>query len=45
MGADTRGTAGTDTAALELRERLATFADDLRDLAVDKGRRLRERDS
>jgi 5-(carboxyamino)imidazole ribonucleotide mutase len=37
--------AGTDAAALELRERLATFADDLRDLAVDKGRRLRERDS
>ncbi|HAS08997.1 MAG TPA: 5-(carboxyamino)imidazole ribonucleotide mutase [Acidimicrobiaceae bacterium] len=35
---------GTDPAAEELRGRLAAFADDLRDLAVEKGRRLRERD-
>ena len=36
---------GTDPAAEELRGRLAAFADDLRDLAVEKGRRLRERDA
>ncbi len=36
---------GTDPAADELRGRLAAFADDLRDLAIEKGRRLRERDS
>jgi 5-(carboxyamino)imidazole ribonucleotide mutase len=35
--------AGTDPAAAQLRERLAAFADELRDLAVEKGRRLRER--
>ena len=35
--------AGTDDAAQGLRAALATFADDLRDLAVEKGRRLRER--
>ncbi len=35
--------AGTDDEALELRQRLATFADDLRDLALEKGQRLRDR--
>ena len=35
---------GTDPAAEGLRDRLAAFADDLRDMAVEKGRRLRERD-
>ena len=37
--------AGTDDDALALRERLARFADELHDLAVEKGRRLRERDA
>lgn len=37
--------AGTDDEALALRERLARFADELHDLAVQKGRRLRERDA
>ncbi|MFP5578380.1 MAG: 5-(carboxyamino)imidazole ribonucleotide mutase [Acidimicrobiia bacterium] len=36
---------GTDPEAARLRERLAVFADDLRDLAVEKGRRLREREA
>ena len=36
---------GTDPVAEALRGRLAAFADDLRDLAVEKGRRLRERDA
>lgn len=35
--------AGTDPAAAELRDRLAAFAGDLRELAIEKGRRLRER--
>lgn len=35
--------AGTDAEALALRERLAAFADDLRDLALEKGKRLRDR--
>ena len=34
---------GTDPDGEQLRGRLATFADDLRDLAVEKGRRLRDR--
>ena len=33
----------SDPAAGELRDRLAAFADDLRQLAVDKGQRLRDR--
>lgn len=33
---------GTDPEAQRLRSRLAAFADELRDLAIDKGRRLRE---
>jgi 5-(carboxyamino)imidazole ribonucleotide mutase len=33
---------GTDPEAERLRGRLAAFADDLRDLAIEKGRRLRE---
>ena len=37
--------AGTDPTAGELRDRLAGVADDLRDLAVEKGQRLRERRS
>ena len=37
--------AGTDDDALALRERLARFADELHDLAVEKGRRLRDRDA
>ncbi len=37
--------AGTDGAAEQLRDRLATFAGELRDLAIEKGRRLRERDA
>ena len=37
--------AGADPAAEELRGRLATLADELRDMAVEKGRRLRERRS
>lgn len=37
--------AGTDDEALALRQRLARFADELHDLAVEKGRRLRERDA
>lgn len=37
--------AGTDDEARALRERLARFADELHDLAVEKGRRLRERDA
>ena len=37
--------AGTDDQAIALRERLARFADELHDLAVEKGRRLRERDA
>ena len=36
---------GTDEQAEALRGRLATFADDLRQLAVDKGARLRDRDA
>jgi 5-(carboxyamino)imidazole ribonucleotide mutase len=36
---------GTDAAAADLRNRLATFAAELRELAVEKGRRLRERDA
>jgi len=36
---------GTDPAAAELRQRLATFAAELRDLAIEKGRRLRERNA
>jgi 5-(carboxyamino)imidazole ribonucleotide mutase len=36
---------GTDDAADELRARLATFAEELREMAVEKGRRLRERDA
>lgn len=35
--------AGTDDEALEIRQRLAAFADDLRDLALEKGQRLRDR--
>lgn len=35
--------AGTDAEALALRERLAALADDLRDLALEKGKRLRDR--
>ena len=37
--------AGTDEVAGQLRERLATFADDLRDQAMEKGQRLRDRDA
>ena len=37
--------AGTDDDALALRERLARFADELHDLAVETGRRLRDRDA
>lgn len=37
--------AGTDDDALALRERLADFAGELHDLAVEKGRRLRARDA
>jgi len=33
----------SDPAAGELRDRLAAFADDLRQLAIDKGQRLRDR--
>jgi len=33
----------SDPSAGELRDRLAAFADDLRDLAVEKGQRLRDR--
>lgn len=36
---------GTDPEAGALRDRLAAFAEDLRDMAVEKGRRLRERDA
>jgi 5-(carboxyamino)imidazole ribonucleotide mutase len=36
---------GTDRGAEALRDRLATFASELRDVAVEKGRRLRERDA
>jgi 5-(carboxyamino)imidazole ribonucleotide mutase len=36
---------GVDPAAAALRDRLAAFADDLRDLAIEKGRRLRDRDA
>ena len=36
---------GTDPAAKELRDRLATFASELRDMAIEKGRRLGERDA
>ncbi len=36
---------GTGEAAAQLRGRLAEFADDLRDQAMEKGRRLRERDA
>jgi 5-(carboxyamino)imidazole ribonucleotide mutase len=35
----------TDEQAEALRGRLATFADDLRQLALDKGARLRDRDA
>lgn len=35
--------AGVDPEAAALRQRLAAFADDLRDQAIEKGRRLRER--
>ena len=35
---------GTDEAAVDLRRKLAAFADELRQLAVDKGQRLRDRD-
>ncbi len=35
--------AGTDDQAMQLRDRLAAFADDLRDLALEKGQRLRDR--
>lgn len=37
--------AATDEQAEALRGRLATFADDLRQLALDKGARLRDRDA
>ncbi len=36
---------GADPAADELRDRLAAFAGELRDLAIEKGRKLRERDA
>ncbi len=36
---------GVDPAAAALRDRLAAFADDLRYLAIEKGRRLRDRDA
>lgn len=36
---------GADPAADGLRDRLAAFADELRDIAIDKGRRLREGDA
>ena len=36
---------GPDDDSAGLRDRLAAFADDLRDLAIEKGRRLRERDT
>ena len=36
---------GSDPGAEELRVRLTAFADDLRETALDKGRRLRERDA
>jgi 5-(carboxyamino)imidazole ribonucleotide mutase len=34
---------GTDAEAAALRERVAAFADGLRDLAIEKGQRLRDR--
>ncbi len=36
---------GTDPLAADLRSRLATFAEGLREMAVDKGQRLRDRDA
>ena len=36
---------GTDPAAGELRDRLGAFAGELREMAIEKGRRLRERDA
>ena len=35
--------AGTDDAAMQLRRRLGAFADDLREQALEKGQRLRDR--
>ena len=36
---------GADPAAEELRDRLSAFADELREVAIEKGRRLRGRDA